>query len=139
MVILSKDLETREIEIPGFRKILNNAKHPDYKELKIYIKNGWMPIDSEDNEREIQKAKKRKLNAKKNKKRRPSYAKMEEKIKKLNNQEMLNEFKKKKEIKNNYNNVLIWYNDQMKNIENEANKTQPAGKKGAKGEDTSAK
>lgn len=38
MVITRKDVETKEIEIPGFRKILKDPKHPDYKELKIYIK-----------------------------------------------------------------------------------------------------
>ena len=67
MVIIKKDIETKEIEIPGFRKILKNPKSPDYKELRIYIKNGWIPIDSEDDEREIRKAKRRKQIAKENK------------------------------------------------------------------------
>ena len=83
MVIIKKDLETKEIEIPGFRKILKNPKHPDYKELRIYIKNGWIPIDAEDDEKEIQKAKRRKQIAKENKERRPGYEEMEKNIKKL--------------------------------------------------------
>ena len=35
MVITRKDMETKEIEVPGFRKILRNTKNPDYKELKM--------------------------------------------------------------------------------------------------------
>lgn len=42
---------------------------------------------------------------------------MEENIKKLNNEKMLNDFNAKKEIKNNYRNVLKWYNENVKNIQ----------------------
>lgn len=123
MVIIRKDLETKEIEIPGFRKILKDPKNPDYKELKIYIKNGWIPVDPEDDQRELQKVKKRKINAKKNKERRPSYAEMENNIQKLDNRKMLDEFNAKRNIKNNYNNVLKWYNKEVKNIQNGEDKT----------------
>lgn len=142
MVILRKDLETKEIEIPGFRKILKNPKNPDYKELRIYIKNGWTPIDQEDDEKEIKKAKRRKQIAKENKERRPSYVEMEKNINKLDNkdkQKLLDEFNKKREIKNNYSNVLKWYNKEVKQIQNGADTTPPANPKGAKGEDTTAK
>ena len=110
MVITRKDFETKEIEVPGFRKILKDQKNADYKELKIYIKQGWIPVDPEDDEKELQKANKRKLNAKKNKERRPGYAEMEKTIQKLDNKKMLDEFNALKNIKNNYNNVLKWYN-----------------------------
>lgn len=140
MVITRKDMETKEIEVPGFRKILRNTKNPDYKELKIYIKNGWIPVDSEDDERELQKAKKRKLNAKKNKERRPNYDKMEEKIKKLkDSQKILEEFYKRKAIKNNYNNVLKWYNEEMKKKQNKADMTPPKTEKETKTEDKQVK
>lgn len=133
-------METKEIEVPGFRKILRNTKNPDYKELKIYIKNGWIPVDPEDDERELQKAKKRKLNAKKNKERRPNYDKMEEKIKKLkDSQKILEEFYKRKAIKNNYNNVLKWYNDEMKKKQNKADTTPPKTEKETKTEDKQVK
>lgn len=112
MVIIRKDVETKEIEIQGFRKILKNPKHPDYKELRIYIKNGWIPVDPQDDEIEIKKANRRKQIAKENKARRPKYEEMEKNIQKLNNQDLLNEFKKRKEIKNNYSNVLKWYNEE---------------------------
>ena len=65
MVILSKDIETKEIQIEGFRKILKNPRHPDYKELRIYIKKGWIPVDPDDDEREIKKAKSLKMKKKK--------------------------------------------------------------------------
>lgn len=140
MVITRKDMETKEIEVPGFRKILRNTKKPDYKELKIYIKNGWIPVDPEDDERELQKAKKRKINAKKNKERRPNYDKMEEKIKKLkDSQKILEEFYKRKAIKNNYINVLKWYNDEMKKKQNKADTTPPKTEKETKTEDKQVK
>lgn len=139
MVITRKDVETKEIEIPGFRKILKNPKHPDYKELKIYIKKGYIPIDLEDDERELQKAKKRKLNAKKNKERRPSYAEMEKKIQKLDNKKMLDEFNALKGIKNNYNNVLKWYNKEMNKIPNKADVTPIKTEKETKTEDKPSK
>lgn len=134
MVITRKDIETKEIEIPGFRKILKNSKDPDYKELRIYIKNGWIPVDPEDDEREIKKAKRRKQIAKKNKERRPKYEEMKKAIENLNDIEMLNEFNKKREIKYNYNNVLNWYNDKMKekNGQNGADKTPGETKQEAK-------
>lgn len=134
MVIIRKDIETKEIEIQGFREILRNPKHPDYKELKLYTKNGWIPVDPEDDEREIQKAKRRKQIAKENKARRPKYAEMEKNIQKLDNKKMLDEFNAKMKIKNNYNNVLKWYNEEMKKIQNEANTTQQKSGKEAKGE-----
>lgn len=139
MVILRKDIETKEIEIPDFRKILKNPKNPDYKELRIYIKNGWIPVDSEDDKRELQKAKKRKQNAIKNKERRPSYAVIENNIIKLDNKQMLEEFYKRKEIKNNYNNVLKWYNEKMKNLENGKDKTLTKSEKETKSEDNQKK
>lgn len=123
MVILKKDIETKEIEIPDFRKILKNPKNTDYKELRIYIKNGWIPVDPEDDKRELQKAKKKKQNAIKNKERRPSYTVIENNIIKLDNTQMLEEFYKRKEIKNNYNNVLKWYNEQVRNQVNGKNIT----------------
>lgn len=134
MVITRKDIETKEIEIPGFRKILKNSKDPDYKELRIYIKNGWIPVDPEDDEREIKKAKRRKQIAKKNKERRPKYEEMKKAIENLNDIEMLNEFNKKREIKYNYNNVLNWYNDKIKekNGQNGADKTPGETKQEAK-------
>lgn len=135
MVITRKDIETKEIEIPGFRKILKDPKHPDYKELKIYIKNKWIPVDPEDDERQLQKAKKRKLNAKKNKERRPSYAEMEKTIQKLDNKKMLDEFNALKKIPNNYNNVLKWYNKQMENTLNKADATPLKTEKEAKTEE----
>ena len=139
MVITRKDIETKEIEVPGFRKILKNPKHPDYKELKIYIKNKWIPVDPEDDERELQKAKKRKLNAKKNKERRPSYAEMEKTIQKLDNKKMLDEFNALKKIPNNYNNVLKWYNKQMENTLNKADATPLKTEKEAKTEEKPSK
>lgn len=142
MVILRKDTETKEIEIPGFRKILKNTKHPDYKELRIYIKKGWIPVDTEDDKRQIEKAKKRKKTAKENKARRPKYIEMEKAIKKLdNNQQLLDEFNKKKAVKNNYKNVLDWYNKNVVILINKANEDETTppeetakGTKGAKGE-----
>lgn len=125
MVITKKYVETKEIEIPGFRKILKNPKNPDYKELRIYIKNGWIPVDPEDDEREIQKAKRKKQIAKKNKERRPGYTEMEKNIENLKNKKMLEEFKAKKEIKNNYHNVLKWYNEEIKKVQNETKATPP--------------
>lgn len=139
MVITRKDIETKEIEIPGFRKILKDPKHPDYKELKIYIKNKWIPVDPEDDERQLQKAKKRKLNAKKNKERRPSYAEMEKTIQKLDNKKMLDEFNALKKIPNNYNNVLKWYNKQMENTLNKADATPLKTEKEAKTEEKPSK
>lgn len=139
MVINKKDFETKEIEIPGFRKILRNTKNPDYKELKIYIKQGWIPIDPEDDEKELQKAKKRKINAKKNKERRPSYDVMENNIQNLNDKKMLDEFKARRNIKNNYNNVLKWYNDEMKKTPNKADTTLPKTEKETKTEDKQTK
>lgn len=123
MVITRKDIETKEIEIPGFRKILKNPKHPDYKELRIYIRHGWIPVDAEDDQKEIEKAKRRKKIAKENKERRPKYEEMEKKIQKLNNRAMLDSFNAKRKIKNNYNNVLKWYNEEMKKIQNRAGAT----------------
>ena len=130
MVILKKDFETKEIQIPGFRKILKNTKHPDYKELRVYIKNGWIPIDPEDDDKEIQKAKKRKQVARDNKARRPKYIEMEKNLQKqINNKKLdpkiLEEFKERKGIKNNYQKVLKWYNEEISKIPNETNnKTQ---------------
>lgn len=126
MVIVRKDIETKEIEIPGFRKILKNPKHPDYKELKIYIKNGWIPVDPEDDEKEIEKAKKRKQVVKANKARRPKYIEMEKNLQKLLNDKKLTEenltnFKNERNKKNNYANVLKCYN---KIIENKQEETE---------------
>ena len=132
MVIVRKDFDTKEIEIQGFRKILNNPKHPDYKELKLYIKKGWIPVDTEDDEREIEKAKRRKKVARENKARRPSYKEMENNLQKLLNDKkidksVLDNFKAEKENKeiknNNYSNVLKWYNGEMEKIQKELNKT----------------
>ena len=134
MVIIKKDLETKEIEIPGFRKILKNPKHPDYKELRIYIKNGWIPIDAEDDEKEIQKAKRRKQIAKENKERRPGYEEMEKNIKKLDNKKMLDEFKQLTSIKNNYSKVVKWYNEEMKKPQNETKATPQKNEKETKNE-----
>lgn len=139
MVITRKDIETKEIEIPGFRKILKNPKHPDYKELKIYIKKGYIPVDPEDDQRELQKAKKRKLNAKKNKERRPSYDVMEDNIQKLNDKKMLDEFYSRRNIKNNYNNVLKWYNEEMKKTQNKADATPLKSEKETKTEEKPSK
>ncbi len=140
MVITRKDFETKEIEVPGFRKILKDQKNADYKELKIYIKQGWIPVDPEDDEKELQKANKRKLNAKKNKERRPGYDKMEEKIKKLNdNQKILEEFYKRKSIKNNYNNVLKWYNKEMEKVQNGEKLTPTKSEKETKTEEKPTK
>lgn len=133
MVILSKDIETKEIEIPGFRKILKNPKNPDYKELRIYIKNGWIPVDREDDEKEKAKMKKKRDNAKQNKERRPKYIDMEKNIKKLSNDSLLKEFTELKNIKGNYNNVLKWYFEKItvtKKDESKANNQAPASKKG---------
>lgn len=138
MVILSKDIETKEIEIEGFRKILKNPRHPDYKELRIYIKKGWIPVDPADDKIQLEKAKKRKKIAKENKERRPSYCEMEETINKLNDKKMLDTFKEKSSIKYNYNNVLKWYHEEMKKVQNgndtEKPKTLANNEKGAKGE-----
>lgn len=128
MVILRKNYETREIEIPGFRKILNNPKHPDYRELKMYIKKGWIPVDTEDDAKELQKAKKKKQVAKRNKELKPSYVEMERNLTNLTNNNKLDKkeldnFKQKKDIKYNYQNVLNWYNDIMKTIPNEIDAT----------------
>lgn len=139
MVITRKDFETKEIEVPGFRKILRNSKNADYKELKIYIKQGWIPVDPEDDERELQKAKKRKLNAKKNKERRPSYAEIEKNIQKLDNKKMLDEFNALKNIKNNYNNVLKWYNKEMNKTPNKADATPIKTEKETKTEEKPSK
>lgn len=131
MVILSKDIETKEIEIPGFRKILNNPKSPDYKELRIYIKNGWIPVDREDDEKEKAKMKKKRDNAKQNKSRRPTYEVMESKIKDLkylSKKEKLKEFLDKKSMKGNYNNVLNWYFKTL-NEEAEAKKNKEEAEK----------
>ena len=135
MVITRKDIETKEIEVPGFRKILKNPKHPDYKELKIYIARGFIPGDPEDDERELQKAKKRKKIAKENKERRPSYDVMEKNIEKLNDKKMLDEFKARKNIKNNYNNVLKWYNKEMNKTPNKANTIELRNESETKTED----
>lgn len=134
MVIISKDLETKEIEIPGFRKILKNPKHPDYKELRIYIKNGWIPVDAEDDEKEIQKAKKRKQISKENKERRPTYKEMEKNIQKLDNKKMLDEFNQLRSIKNNYINVLKWYNEEMRKPQKETKVTPQKNEKETKNE-----
>jgi len=134
MVITRKDVETKEIEIPGFRKILKNPKHPDYKELRIYIKNNWIPVDPEDDEREIQKAKKRKKIARENKERRPNYIEMEKNIEKLNNKKLLDEFKTKKEIKHNYMNVLKWYNKEIREIQKGNDTILPKNEKETKNE-----
>ena len=135
VVITRKDIETKEIEVPGFRKILKNPKHPDYKELKIYIARGFIPVDPEDDERELQKAKKRKKIAKENKERRPSYDVMEKNIEKLNDKKMLDEFKARKNIKNNYNNVLKWYNKEMNKTPNKANTIELRNESETKTED----
>lgn len=116
MVIIKKDIETKEIEIKGFRKILRNPKHPDYKELRIYIKNGWTPIDPEDDEKEIKKAKRREQAIKKTKENKPKYDVMKENIEKLINnnkigKEVLTTFLKRKNDKIKYNDNLQWYND----------------------------
>lgn len=134
MIIKSKDLETKEIEIQGFRKILKNPKHPDYKELRIYIKKGWIPIDPEDDERELQKAKRKKQLAKENKERRPSYEIMEKTIKKLDNKKLLEEFEQLKSIKNNYSEVVKWYNREVKNIKKEVKATPQKAEKVVKNE-----
>ena len=134
MIIIRKDIETKEIEIQGFREILKNPKNPDYKELRIYIKNGWIPIDPEDDERQIEKAKKRKQIAKENKKRRPTYEAMEENIRKSKNQKILDDFIAKKSIKNNYSNVLKWYNEEVKKIQKEETATPKRTEKEAKSE-----
>ena len=134
MVIIKRDLETKEIEIPGFRKILKNPKHPDYKELKIYIKNGWIPVDAEDDEKEIQKAKKRKQISKENKERRPTYIEMEKNILKIDNKKMLDEFNQLRNIKNNYINVLKWYNEEMTKPQNETKPTSQKNEKETKNE-----
>lgn len=115
MVILSKDFETKEIGILGFRKILKDQTHPDYKELKLYIKNGWIPVDPEDDEKELQKARRRRQLTKDNKARRPKYDTMEAKIKDLIKEKKLKDkdltdFIALKGTKNNYKNVLSWYN-----------------------------
>ena len=135
MVIGKKDLETREVEIPGFRKILNNPKHRDYKELKIYIKRGWIPIDPEDDEKELQKAKRRKKIAKENKERRPKYEEMEKNIQKLNDKKMLEEFNAKRNIKNNYSNVLRWYNKEMEKVQKGEDTKPQKTEKGTKSEE----
>ena len=124
MVILKKDFETKEIQIPGFRKILKNPKHPDYKELRVYIKNNWIPVDPEDEEKEIQKAKKRKQVAKEQKARRPKYEVMEKNIQKLIDskkldKKVLDDFYIKRNIKNNYIKVLKWYNEEIKRKDDE--------------------
>ncbi len=134
MIIKSKDLETKEIEIQGFRKILKNPKHPDYKELRIYIQKGWIPIDPEDDERELQKAKRKKQLAKENKERRPSYEIMEKTIKKLDNKKLLEDFEQLKSIKNNYSEVVKWYNREVKNIKKEVKATLQKTEKVVKNE-----
>lgn len=134
MVILRKDIETKEIEVPGFRKILKNPKNPDYKELRIYIKNGWIPVDPEDDQKELQKAKRRKQIAKENKERRPKYAEMEKNIQKLDNKKMLDDFNAKIKIKNNYSNVLKWYNKEMEKIQTGVNATSSKTEKETKSE-----
>ncbi len=139
MVIISKDTETKEIEIIGFRKILNNPKDPDYKELRIYIKNGWIPIDPEDDEKELQKAKRKKKLAKENKERRPKYEEMEKNIIKLNNKKLLDEFKEKKSIKYNYINVLKWYNKEIKKVQDKEDIEQSKDEKETKSEGKGAK
>ena len=124
MVIVKKDYETKEIEIQGFRNILKDQKHPDYKELKMYMKKGWIPVDTEDDAKQIEKAQKRKKNARESQARKPSYEKMESKIKelikekKLSN-ETLDKFYADKKRKYNYNNVLNWYKETIKNIPSE--------------------
>lgn len=135
MVITKKDFETKEIEVLGFRKILKNPKDPDYKELKIYIKQGWIPIDPEDDEREIEKAKRRKQIVKKNKERRPKYEEMEKNIQKLDNKKLLDDFNAKRNIKNNYSNVLKWYNKEMEKIQKGEDTKQPKDKKETKSEE----
>lgn len=132
MVITRKDIETKEIEIPGFRKILRNPKDPDYKELRIYIKNGWIPVDPEDDEKEIQKAKRRKKIAKESKERRPRYVEMEKNIKELNNKKLLDEFNDIRSIKNNYSNVLKWYDKEMQKIQNVVDMTSQKDEKDTK-------
>lgn len=136
MIIINKDFETKEIEVRGFREILRNPKHKDYKELRVYIKNGWIPIDTEDNEKEIERDKRRKQRAIDNKKRKPKYDNMEDKIKKLNNKTMLDTFYSKKQIKGNYNNVLKWYNEEMKKIQDKEEKVTSKGKAETKIEET---
>lgn len=116
MVILRKDYETKEIEIPGFRKILNNPKHPNNKEVKMYMKQGWIVIDTEDDAKELEKAKQRKKTIKKTKENKPKYDVMKENIEKLidNNKlskEVLTTFLKRREDKIKYNENLKWYND----------------------------
>lgn len=134
MVIVRKDFETKEIEIQGFRKILKDPKHPNHKELKIYIKNGWIPVDTEDDEKEMQKAKKRKQVLKENKARRPKYVEMEKNLqklikdKKIDSAELEN-FNSQKAIKNNYAVVLKWYNEIIKNAQNETNAEPQEDKK----------
>lgn len=116
MVILRKDYETKEIEIPGFRKILNDPKHPNNKEVKMYMKQGWIVIDTEDDAKELEKAKQRKKTIKKTKENKPKYDVMKENIEKLidNNKlskEVLTTFLKRREDKIKYNENLKWYND----------------------------
>lgn len=116
MVILRKDYETKEIEIQGFRKILNDPKHPNNKEVKMYIKQGWIVIDTEDDAKELEKAKQRKQIIKKTKENKPKYDVMKDNIEKLidNNKlskEVLTTFLKRREDKIKYNDNLKWYND----------------------------
>lgn len=134
MVIVEKNIETKEIEIQGFRKILKDPKHPDYKELRIYIKNGWIPIDPEDDEKEMQKAKDRKRVLKEKKASRPSYKEMEDNLKKQVKNEKLNEtvldkFYVNKNVKNNYPKVLKWYKEILENMKKEAETQLESDKK----------
>lgn len=144
MVILSKNFETKEIEIQGFRKILNNPKHPDYREIKMYIKQGWILVDTEDDAKELQKAKKRKQTAKKNKESRPKYDVMEQTLQELLNEkkiteEAYNNFMALRNIKNNYKNALSEYKEIMKKIPKETKATAESDQKEAKNDNKESK
>lgn len=137
MVIVRRDFETKEIEIRGFRKILQDPKHPNRKEVTMYMKNGWIITDSEDDEKELLKDKKRKQTLKENKARRPSYKEIEKSLNKLLKdkkieQEVLNSFNSQIKIKGSYISVLKWYNEILENIPKETNQEPKESKTEAK-------
>ena len=83
---------------------------------KKYIKQGWIVIDTEDDAKELEKAKQRKQTIKKTKENKPKYDVMKDNIEKLidNNKlskEVLTTFLKRREDKIKYNDNLKWYND----------------------------
>lgn len=147
MVILSKNFETKEIEIQGFRKIINNPKHPDYREARMYIKQGWILVDTEDDAKELQKAKKRKQSAKKNKESRPKYVVMEQTLNDLLKENKISKedfdaFMKERKEKNNYKNALSKYNDimdEVKKKEEEAKAKAESNQKEAKNDKKESK